>query len=281
MTTHRSLRFSASLVPTLLALAGLAACSESRTLDMDAGPGDSGGGLDAGTDTGAPPIDAGVDAPRPDAPADAWMRPDGSLLPPPDSGDPFGDAGPLGPPEWVPIDVLSDGTTCDPLTPCGGDIVGTWDVEGGCIEVPVPMELMRCPGAAIVSSTGRARGRVTFDGTTAVRLAQSEAEVEIFIPGLCAMFVGGCPGIEAELRMQVPDSVCIEETGGDCTCAARVSNTIDDTDGYTIEGNEIVGATSGKRWAYCVDAAAGTMRYEDTSPSGMREPGIIDLGLRE
>lgn len=274
MNTRAFLR----LATTISALLGLTACSESRTLDMDAGAVDSGAAPIDARDSAPPSVDAApavADAPRPDAPAAAR---DGSILPPSDAGDPFGDAGALGPPPWVPIDVLTMGT-CDPLVPCGGDVVGTWDVQGGCIEVPIAMDVMRCPGAMIVSATGRARGRVTFDGTNVDRLAQSQAEIEVFIPAFCARFVGGCAEVESMLRMRVADSVCLEEGAGDCRCAARVTNTIDDNEAYTIAGNEIVGATSGKRWAYCVDAASG-MRYEDVSPSNP-EPGIIELTPRD
>lgn len=279
---RRMTRTSLLACIAILALGtSLVACGDGGTGAVDSGPPDTGvvavdagtdsgtGGLDSGIDAGAAPVDAGVDA---------FMR-DGSILPPIDSGDPFGDAGTLGPPEWVPLDVLTDGTTCDPLVPCGGDVVGTWDVTGGCIEAPIPSELMSCPGATVTGS-GRARGRVVFDGAIAHRLAQSEVTVEVFVPSLCASFVGGCAGIEDMLQMQVPDSACVMETAG-CVCAARQTLTIDDGDAYTIEGNEIVSST-GKRWAYCIDTTSGGMRYEDTSPTGTgpQEEGIIELGMR-
>jgi hypothetical protein len=133
---------------------------------------------------------------------------------------------------------------------------------------------MACPGATI-DATGRARGRVTFDGTTAVRLAQSEVVATIFVPALCAGFAGGCPGIQDLLQMQNPDSACADDGAGNCDCVARATYMIDDSGGYTIMGNEIVSAL-GHRWAYCV--MGDTMRYEDSTPSGMREPGIIELG---
>lgn len=223
---------------------------------------DTGGGSDAG-----PGLDAPSDAPRADAP----------ILAPFDTGDPFGDAGSLGPPEWVPIEVLTSGT-CTPLTACGGDVTGTWDVEDACIEVPVPDALGVCPGATF-EATGMARGRVTFTGTVAVRAAQSVVMLDVFVPTICASFVGGCDGIETMIQSMAPDSACRTETDG-CHCQGRQQFDIDDADAYTIDTttDEIVSTTSGKRWAYCI--TGDSMRYEDTSSSGSREPGIIELGSR-
>lgn len=259
----------------LLLTFALAGCPTSMSADPDVGL-DAEGGLDSGTDA-SEAVDTGIDAPStPDAGSDAGavMGMDGSILPPYDASDPFGDTGTAGPPAWVEIDVLTDGSTCPALTACGGDEVGTWDVTGGCIELPVGMELDRCPGATL-SAVGRARGRVTFTGTVADRVAQSEITASVFVPTLCASFIGGCDAIEGLIAMQIPDVACVTAPAG-CNCEGRVVNTIDDADGYVIEGNEIVSATLMKRWEYCVDGDA--MRYRDVSGSGTLEPGIIDLG---
>ncbi len=267
----------------LLALS-LAACSESttpapldagRTLDggRDAGATDAGGSPDGGRPDSGTPVDGG-------RPTDAGR--DARILPPRDAGMPFGDAGALGPPPWVDLDVRTDGTMCTPLAACGGAIEGTWDVAGGCLEVPFPSMLMACPGATFTGS-GRARGRVTFAMGTATRRAQSEVTLDIFVPSFCAMFVsGGCMGIESMIRSGgSPDSACPTDPMGNCNCQTRVTYELDDTDGYTIMGTQIVSATLGKRWDYCVDAATTGMLYEDADTDPMtREPGIIELSRR-
>lgn len=269
---------------TVLLAAALAGCPAPATPSvLDAGRDTGGGAPDAGLDTGGGALDAPVDL---DAPTttdvgpsdDVATRGDAPILPPVDAGDPFGDAGALGTPEWVPLEVLTMGT-CAPLTPCGGDVVGTWDVTGACVEVPLPDALFACPGATAVGS-GMGRGRVTFTGTVAIRTAQSVVSVEVFVPTVCAGLIGGCAGLETMLQGAVADSACVTETTG-CRCAARQHFEIDDGDAYTIVGNEIVSTTSGKHWAYCV--SGGTLTYEDTSPAGAtapREEGIIELGMR-
>ncbi len=276
---RRSLGFFLVSVPVWGLTLG---CSDSTTLEGDSGgivdaftpPSDAFVGADAGTDA-ASLVDTGVVLP--DGGHDAGPPHDaGTVLPPLDGGNPFGDSGALGDPAWVPLTVLTDGTHCTPLVPCGGDITGTWDVGGGCFEVPLG-DVMRCPGAHATGS-GRSRGRVTFDGTIAHRVAQSEVDVIVTIPSLCANFAGGCTAIETMIRASTPDAACATETDTSCLCQVRVTNVIDDTDGYTTMSNEIIGAGSGKHWAYCV--AGDSLEYQDVSSTGTREPGIIDLTRR-
>lgn len=260
-------------LPALLLVAG---CPGPETV-ADAG-------FDGGTpivDTGvdAPVIgeDSGIDAPSTDAGTDAGAPlPDGSILPPRDAGDPFGDTGTLPPPAWVPIEIAVD-AACPAFTACGGDEVGTWDVTGGCLEIEGPGAVLEmCPGATF-DVEARGRGRVTFDGDTAVRAAQSEIIATVFVPTLCASFVGGCPAIEDLIQMQTPDSACVTTTAG-CVCEGRQHFVIDDADGYTIEGDQIVSATLMRRWDYCV--MDGMLRYQDVSDEvASREPGIIELGM--
>jgi hypothetical protein len=240
------------------------------------------------------PTDSGVGAdsasPQPDASA-----PDGSAIddamaatdvvslpdaaPIADGSNPFADAGALGEPAWVPITVLTTGT-CPAVAACGGDVVGTWDVSGACIEVPIESALAACPGAMVTRREGRARGRVVFGSAPMIarRVAQSEATVELFVPDICATPVGGCATLQALVQRGAPGATCTPTPTGACNCRATASYTIDDGDGYSIMGNEIVSATLNKRWEYCI--AESTLRYRDTSTSGTREPGTISLRRR-
>jgi hypothetical protein len=270
----------------LLLLASISGCGGGTVVD-DAGLDASIEGVDAASLVDArvtPDAFSSTDAPRTldgDLPSDAPSGSDsGTILPTYDGGDPFDDDdGGLGDPAWVALDVITDGSACPALDACGGDVEGTWDVTGGCFELPIEDEISRCPGAAVTRREGRARGRVTFDGAFARRVAQSEVVVELVVPSLCAGFVGGCDAIADLVRMASADSECVTETSGDCRCAARQVYAIDDADGYTLASNQIVSATLGRRWDYCIDGTS--LRYEDVTPgSTTREPGIIELGRR-
>ena len=101
------------------------------------------------------------------------------------------------------------------------------------------------------------------------------AEVQVLIPAVCAAFVGGCPGIQAAVRNVAPDTTCAATTMGDCECTARQAGGLNDADGYTTEGGQIVSATLMRRWDYCIDGDA--LRYRDVSAREPREPGVITL----
>ncbi len=180
-------------------------------------------------------------------------------------------------PEWVDLTVGEPGT-CDDFTACGGDIVGSWDVRGGCLEVAIMDALSDCPGADVTRREGRGRGCVTFgeDGF-ATRVADAIVEVDLFVPSSCAAFVS-CASIESQIAATGVDVSCPVDDVGNCLCTTRVVSRIDNRDAYRTEGDEIVSTTGGKRWEYCVDGE--DLTYVDTSPTGPREPGIVDLRRR-
>jgi hypothetical protein len=183
----------------------------------------------------------------------------------------------LGAPAEVSVVVLTTGT-CEALTACGGDVRGTWDVAAVCLEVPIEETVNRCPGGRVTRREGRASGRVIFGSGFAQRRAQWTAEVEVFIPGVCAGFLGGCPGIQSTVRAVAPDTTCVMEGLGDCRCTARQSGTLADGDGYDTASGQIVSSSLGRRWDYCI--AADRLRYRDVSATGPREPGTITLARR-
>jgi len=230
-------------------------------------------------DAAAPDVAAPMDvATQPDAAPDVAPAGDGPLLPPTDAPPLLNDGGTLGEPPWVTLEVRTT-TSCPPLAPCGGAVMGTWDVAGGCFDLPIPADLMRCPGARVTRASGRARGRVTFGPIIADRAAQWELEAELAVPAVCAAFVGGCAGLQAAIRGAFPDSACAAEGAvGDCRCAVRQTGALRDGDGYTTRDNQIVSATAGRRWNYCV--AGDRLRYRDVSAAEPREPGTIELTRR-
>ncbi|MBK8169079.1 MAG: hypothetical protein IPK60_01890 [Sandaracinaceae bacterium] len=250
------------------------------SVDLGA-PVDSGASVDLGAsiDAGPTPVDAGstMDSGTPGTDS-GLARPDGAILPPVDAGNPFGDAGALGEPAWVPVDVRTSGS-CDALTACGGELVGTWDVTSACIALPLGTLTTACPAAMITYAGGMARGRTTFDATTVSRLAQSQVEVDMFVPASCATFVGGCTAVAGFLSMAAPDSTCIDDGDGNCNCAARQVSDIDNTDTYTRTDTEIV-TGGGKTYEYC--RTDDSFTYQDTTAGSAmsREPGIITLGMR-
>lgn len=180
----------------------------------------------------------------------------------------------LGEPPWVDVEVRTSGA-CPAVSRCGGEVRGTWDVAGACLEVPIEAALSQCPGASVTRRGGRARGRVTFGDRIAVRRAEWSAEVQLLIPAVCAAFVGGCPGIQSLIRNVAPNATCAVTSRGDCDCNARQSGSLGDGDAYSTEGGQIVSGVLMRRWDYCIEGEL--LRYRDVSAQEPREPGVITL----
>lgn len=262
-TTHVSVHFSSVAKRGAIALlVGIAACSSDPVPPGDdSGPTSDALTLDAGTDVR---VDGGTE--RDAAASDAGLLDAGT-----DSSITFPDSG-LPDPAWVDLDVVAAGE-CPEFTACGGDIVGVWDTSGGCFEVDIESAISRCPGARVTERSGRGRGRVIFgaDGN-AHRVAESQVAASVFVPAACTAFVS-CESIEDLMRAQASSATCTSAPGGDCNCDATYDFALDETSPYGTEGNEIT--APGKRWEYCVDGE--TLTYQDTSPSGTREPGTVEL----
>lgn len=246
-----------------LALGG---CGDDTVADDAGGGTDAGGATDAGMDAGT---DAGTDAGG-DTDAggsDAGMG---------DARIYWPDSGGIPEPVWVDLTVGPAGS-CPGFTPCGGDVLGTWDLNGGCFEIDIESAISRCPGAMVTRRVGRGRGRVVYEATTAHRVAESIVEADTFFPATCARFFS-CTMLQDAMAMLWTEASCTSDPSGACNCTARQLTFVDDRDLYTIEGNEIVGSASGKRWEYCI--AGDRFDYRDVSPSGPLEPGDVELVRR-
>ncbi|MEM9074128.1 MAG: hypothetical protein AAGE52_36890, partial [Myxococcota bacterium] len=186
----------------------------SRDAAADGGVMD-GGASDAARDDGGV-VDAAVDAVLDASPVFDAAFPDVSF---PDGG---------GEPPWVDLEVGPAGS-CDAFSACGGDVVGTWDVGGGCFEVDLEAAIGECPGAEVTRREGRGQGRVTFGADGFVRrVARSEVEADVFVPALCTAFVS-CTMIETAIQ-RVAEGFCVEEASGACNCSVRQVTVIDDMD---------------------------------------------------
>lgn len=262
-------RWIVSTMPVLAALA-LVGCGDDTPLE-DAGNGrdagvDAGGGLDAGSGT-----DGGMDA---GGDVDAGASDAGAT----DAHIDWPDGGGISDPVWVDLTVGPAGS-CPGFTACGGDVVGTWDLNGGCFEIDIESAIATCPGARVTRRIGRGRGRVVFEASSAHRVAESVVEADTFFPAACTAFYS-CAMLETAMASVWTEARCTSMPSGDCNCTARQLTFIDDVDLYTLSTstNEIVGSVSGKRWEYCI--AGARFDYRDSSATGTREPGDIELVRR-
>jgi hypothetical protein len=158
--------------------------------------------------------------------------------------------------------------TCDDFTPCGGDPVGTWTYQSGCISLE-DLGLLQACATATADLTGTAQGTLIFTETTVARTGTLEISGVVHVPTQCV--VGGCLGVQTLMAMAYPGTTCAATADGcDCTIQATFSDW--DAAAYTVTGNTIT--AGGRTFDFCVDGSSLT--YTETTPQG-GEPGTYVL----
>ena len=203
---------------------------------------------------------------------------DGTTSPGTDSGSMMGtDGGPMtdtGSMLGQPAEVTIQFGGCTDFTACGGDPTGTWDYDSICIEDPFADVRDACGTITFEDTMGTARGRVRLDGATVSRdVTVMISATAIFDPS-CA--IAGCDTIEGALRMALTSASCAANAGGGCDCAISETVRIDETDGYRVEGTQVI-TDDGTTYDFCV--AGGTMQHREIGENP-DEPGILGLTRR-
>ncbi len=168
-------------------------------------------------------------------------------------GSDAGSGGGGGPAPEVTIAIAE---SCDPVDPCGGAILGSWQYSSGCVEASFDAIFERCPTATLSDEVARARGTVTVSDSEVVQEGTVRASATLHLPAECSY--GMCDVIEGTLAGAVDRIDCVP-SGSGCDCDIETTDTIYRSGGYTIDGG-ILTTEEGYRYAFCVDGS--TMRYQ-------------------
>lgn len=239
----------------------LVACDERAAGEVDSG-------TTGPVDSGATPTDGGA--------ADSGPPSDGG---PVDGGQ---DGGPP-PPATCEASRIHIEQTCTPaLTPCGGDVVGSWCYAEVCIEKDELLaEALMQPGVPasctaddieVRSSDGTIEGTIVFDATTVTRMVMSSATGTFYLSPDCVIV--NCRATEGALDSALSGmgSATCEAEGDGCLCDITFTSMVDDFNTYTLDGNTIV-TGGGRRFDYCIEGVAEGLRFREDAESG-GEPGI-------
>ncbi len=175
----------------------------------------------------------------------------------PDSGILFPDAG-IGDPKVVDMTFADK---CPVTAPCGGDVVGTWDYSEACAEGVWEEAKKFCPTLGIKKQAGTVQGRVVFNGTTVSRAVKLTFTATLNLPQGCLGNTLTCQQVQASLQKNFTTATCASGGGGGCDC--DVSTVLAGTGsggGYTLQGNQIVGA-DGNKFDYCVKGPSMSYRW--------------------
>ncbi len=158
-------------------------------------------------------------------------------------------------------------------SPCGGELVGKWEVVDTCMTMPETELDAACPGSlgTIISSEGVGGQEFFADGTTV-----STGSVELTVrydmplsclPGTCAQY-GRLLQDRLRVTFQVTEPVLCEETADTCICSVGAklavpqsvdTFAVDDTQVTTVDAAGEVNVED-----YCVEGDRATFVSEDT-----------------
>ena len=159
------------------------------------------------------------------------------------------------PPAAGPLD-------CGPVTPCGGDLEGTWRVRGLC-TLDHACDGTKYDFTAVTTTLTFATSKVTTTGGGTARIT---------LPTTCVADSGGtCMGLNSN-----PGYTC-SELGASCSCTVdydRVNPGIG-VQGYLLSSNQLI--INGQAYDYCVQN--GVLRMQADLRAGAK--GTVSEYVRQ
>jgi hypothetical protein len=193
---------------------------------------------------------------------------------------------------------VGGGTSCTNVTPCGGNVVGTWSATSSCLTVTGQVDLTRmgigCTTATVTGTlhvtgtwTANADGTVSDNTTTT-------GDENLELPASCLNVSGTtttCPKLARSFSsLGLATATCADAaSGGGCSCTATVEQSggiaVVSTDAtnsltYTTASNVITTSDGLNQtpYSYCVAGSTLTMSPQATSTtSGGTVTGTIVL----
>jgi hypothetical protein len=145
----------------------------------------------------------------------------------------------------------------------GGDIVGTWEIQGACVDLPVnPLE-ETCPEATIDLATNMS-GTVSFndDGTYDVAITLS-SNFSFTLPASCVT-----EGVDCQADLGDDETTCESDGAGGCSCTQTGSEETQENSGtYEVSGSTITTTQDGETNTVEICVSGNTLKVMDEPSS--------------
>lgn len=132
--------------------------------------------------------------------------------------------------------------SCGMVEPCGGDIVGTWNVTGECINSMVldPQTQAICAQAAISNISIAVSGTGSFNADLTYSMAENVTLMVTWsVPASC-LTGETCDYFASMFQNQLPANVTFTCTGSSaCSCTEVAAGTASDNGTYALTGSNI------------------------------------------
>jgi hypothetical protein len=147
---------------------------------------------------------------------------------------------------------------------CGGDVVGDWQIEEGCVDDPAASSLQGCPDS-VVTFAADVSGTVSFqsDGTYALSTTVGGTR-NYRVPSAC-IAGGTCDDVAQSI------TASCSATAASCECSSQVESANTRRAGtYSASASALTllpsGGSEGEtRARYCVEGTRLSLQLEDAS----------------
>jgi hypothetical protein len=162
------------------------------------------------------------------------------------------------------------GGSCDPASPCGGNIVGTWRVVNSCASsASSALPGSSCSGATLRVTAFQASGEVVFNADMTYSSSLTATATESLTEPMSCLSAGGgtvtcdqfAMSLMAGVQQQVgagAAQVSCASSGSACDCSTALTLTANQMATYTLSGNTYsLSNSSGTRGggSYCVQGS--------------------------
>jgi len=181
----------------------------------------------------------------------------------------------------------SSGGSCGSVTPCGGDVVGTWTIQSSCLENVAQQG--GCPGSTVDQSTLNVTGSYAYRADLTYTLTGVlNGSATTTLPTSCLTLQGQiltCAQVQDLVTSAADPGISITCTGtSTCTCVETLSNiSISDAGTYAITTGGLLTLTSSdgsdpEMDDYCINGNTLTMSpHADATMMGQAYKGKITL----
>ena len=173
----------------------------------------------------------------------------------------------------------NNGSACPIVAPCGGDVVGDWNVKQECITTPMDALASLCAGATLTISPLMVSGTISFkaDNTMSSTGLFSLTETVVFPPS--CMTEDQCAAYQVSLISQpgVTGGECHYAAVTGCSCNVNVSQNVMSSGTYQTQGTNmtVTSATAEKTdvSTYCV--SGNTLSIYQSNAGGIAAALIL------
>ena len=171
---------------------------------------------------------------------------------------------------------------CPALTACGGDVVGSWEYNAGCVSTDALFTQAKslCPTITFSSMTGDSRGSVIFTNAMVARAINTNISGVANIPASCTAVIT-CAQIQSGLATAAKTASCVNGIAGGCVCDFTFQAITSGVVPYTKAANQFTtdpGTGQTKTYDYCRTGtpAAPVFTYKELGQQP-RDPGIFTM----